>query len=354
MVSRGYKAEFAEQIFRQIQGFGEYGFPESHSASFALLVYVSAWLKRHEPAAFLCAMLNSQPMGFYSASQLIQDARRHGVQIRPVDVTISDRECTLEEADTSNQSMEFEPMESEQRIQPIVRLGLNRIKGMGREATKRIVEARNLAPFENTDDLANRALLNAAEIRALASSDALNTLSGHRRQSLWAVAPHVQQHDLMRHALVKEALPVIPAAPEGKEILADYHSTGLTLRRHPLALLRPKLTRMNLRSAVELDSCLPGRLVHTTGIVTCRQRPGSANGVMFVTLEDETGIINVILWNPIILKQRREALGSRLLTVHGVWQSESGVKHVIAKRLVEHSHLLGNLAVEQPGFCLTE
>jgi error-prone DNA polymerase len=350
MVSRGYKVEFAEQIFRQIQGFGEYGFPESHSASFALLVYVSAWLKRHEPGAFLCAMLNSQPMGFYSASQLIQDARRHGVQIRPVDVTISDRECSLEEADTSNQSMEFEPMESEQRIQPIVRLGLNRIKGMGREAAKRIVEARNLAPFENTDDLANRALLNAAEIRALASSDALNTLSGHRRQSLWAVAPHVQQHDLMRHALVKEALPVIPAAPEGKEILSDYHSTGLTLRRHPLALLRPKLTRMNLRSAVELDSCPPGRLVRTTGIVTCRQRPGSANGVMFVTLEDETGIINVILWNPIILKQRREALGSRLLTVHGIWQSESGVKHVIAKRLVDHSHLLGSLAVESRDF----
>jgi error-prone DNA polymerase len=350
MVSRGYKTEFAEQIFRQIQGFGEYGFPESHSASFALLVYVSAWLKRHEPAAFLCAMLNSQPMGFYSASQLIQDARRHGVQIRPVDVTISDRECTLEEADTSNQSMEFEPMESEQRIQPIVRLGLNRIKGMGREAAKRIVEARNLAPFENTDDLANRALLNAAEIRALASSDALNTLSGHRRQSLWAVAPHVQQHDLMRHALVKEALPVIPAASEGKEILADYASTGLTLRRHPLALLRPKLARMNLRSAVELDNCPAGRLVRTTGIVTCRQRPGSANGVMFITLEDETGIINVILWNPIILKQRREALSSRLLTVHGVWQSESGVKHVIAKRLVDHSHLLGSLTVDSRDF----
>lgn len=350
MVSRGYKTEFAEQIFRQIQGFGEYGFPESHSASFALLVYVSAWLKRHEPAAFLCAMLNSQPMGFYSASQLIQDARRHGVQIRPVDVTISDRECTLEEADTSNQSMEFEPMESEQRIQPIVRLGLNRIKGMGREAAKRIVEARNLAPFENTDDLANRALLNAAEIRALASSDALNTLSGHRRQSLWAVAPHVQQHDLMRHALVKEALPVIPAASEGKEILADYASTGLTLRRHPLALLRPKLARMNLRSAVELDNCPAGRLVRTTGIVTCRQRPGSANGVMFITLEDETGIINVILWNPIILKQRREALSSRLLTVHGIWQSESGVKHVIAKRLVDHSHLLGSLTVDSRDF----
>ena len=340
MVSRGYKVEFAEQIFRQIQGFGEYGFPESHSASFALLVYVSAWLKRHEPAAFLCAMLNSLPMGFYSASQLIQDARRHGVEIRPVDVTISDCECTLEEADQP----------APQPVHPIVRLGLNRIKGMGLKTAKRIVEARNLSHFENTGDLANRASLNATEIHALASSDALNTLSGHRRQTLWAVASHIKQHDLMRNAPVKEALPAIPAAPEGEEILADYASTALTLRRHPLALLRPKLTRMKLRSAVELDSCPAGRLVRTTGIVTCRQRPGSANGVMFVTLEDETGIINVILWNPIILKQRREALSSRLLTVHGIWQCESGVKHVIAKRLVDHSHLLGSLTVDSRDF----
>ena len=346
MVSRGYKADFAEQIFRQIEGFGEYGFPESHSASFALLVYVSAWLKRHEPAAFLCAMLNSLPMGFYSASQLIQDARRHGVEIRPVDVTISNYECTLEEqADEPAQ-----PMQSAQPAQPTVRLGLNRIKGMGLEAAKRIVEARNHSPFENTGDLANRASLNTAEIRALASSDALNTLSGHRRQTLWAVASHIKQHDLMRNAPVEEALPAISAAPEGEEILADYASTGLTLRRHPLALLRPKLARMNLRSAMELDNYPAGRLVRTTGIVTCRQRPGSANGVMFITLEDETGIINVILWNPIILKQRREALGSRLLTVHGVWQSESGVKHVIAKRLVDHSHLLGSLTVDSRDF----
>jgi error-prone DNA polymerase len=285
-------------------------------------------------------MLNSQPMGFYSPSQLIQDARRHGVKVRPVDVTISDGGCTLEEADQADPHL----------VQPIVRLGLNRIKGMGREAAKRIVEARNLAPFENTADLANRASLNAIEIRALASSDALNTLSGHRRQTLWGVAPHIQQHDLMREAPVKEILPTIPAAPEGEEILADYHSTGLTLRRHPLALLRPKLARMNLRSAMELDGCPPGQLVRTTGIVTCRQRPGSANGVMFITLEDETGITNVILWNPIILKQRREALSSRLLTVHGVWQSESGVKHVIAKRLVDHSHLLGNLMVSSRDF----
>lgn len=337
MVSRGYKPEFAERIFRQIQGFGEYGFPESHAASFALLVYVSAWLKCHEPAAFLCAMLNSLPMGFYSASQLIQDAMRHGVIVMPLEVTISNWDCTLEE-------------QTDRTSQPAVRLGLNRIKGLGLEAAKRIMEARAAAPFENPADLANRAFLDTAAMRALAASDALQTLSGHRRQTLWAVAPPLGQRDLMRNAPVRETPPAIPAAPEREEILADYASTGLTLRRHPLALLRPRLAEMNLRSARELNDYPTGRLVRTTGIVTCRQRPGSAKGVMFVTLEDETGITNVVLWNPLVRKQRREALNSKLLTVYGVWQCESGVRHVIARRLVDHSHLLGNLVVESRDF----
>jgi error-prone DNA polymerase len=340
MASRGYTIEFAERIFRQIEGFGEYGFPESHAASFALLVYVSAWLKCHEPAAFLCAMLNSLPMGFYSASQLIQDARRHDVCIMPVDVTVSDWDCTIEEQiDKTLQS-----------AQPDVRLGLNRVKGIGLEAAKRIVEARKISPFENPVDLANRASLNTSEIRALAGSDALNTLSGHRRHALWAVASHIKQRDLLRDAPVREASPAITAAREGEEIMADYASMELTLRRHPLALLRPKLARMNLNSAIELDNYPTGRLVRTTGIVTCRQRPGTASGVVFVTLEDETGITNVVVWNQLVLKQRHEILNSRLLTVYGVWQCEGEVKHVIAKRLVDHSHLLGNLKVESRDF----
>ncbi len=197
MVSRGYKLEFAEQIFRQIEGFGEYGFPESHAASFALLVYVSAWLKCHEPAAFLCAMLNSLPMGFYSASQLIQDAKRHGVQIRPVDVTVSDWECTLEEQ-TDEPFQSIASTAPALSMSPAVRLGLNRVKGMGLEAATRIMEARKISPFENTGDLASRALLNATEIRALASADALLALSGHRRQTLWAVASHIRQQDMMQ------------------------------------------------------------------------------------------------------------------------------------------------------------
>jgi error-prone DNA polymerase len=340
MVSRGYDHEFAERIFRQIEGFGEYGFPESHAASFALLVYVSSWLKCHEPAAFLCAMLNSLPMGFYGASQLIQDAKRHDVEIRPVDVTISDWDCTLEEQmDKTLQS-----------AQPNVRLGLNRVKGIGLKAAGRIVEARKTASFESTADLAKRASINASEIRALASADALQALSGHRREALWAAASHIKQSDLMRDAPVREIFPAIAAAPEGEEISADYASMELTLRRHPLALLRPKLARMNLRSAMELNDYPTGRLVRTTGIVTCRQRPGTASGVVFVTLEDETGIINVVVWNQLVLKQRRELLNSRLLTVYGVWQCEGEVKHVIAKRLVDHSHLLGCLRMESRDF----
>jgi error-prone DNA polymerase len=337
MVNRGYDHEFAGRIFRQIEGFGEYGFPESHAASFALLVYVSSWLKCHEPAAFLCAMLNSLPLGFYGASQLIQDAKRHGVQVRPVDVTVSEWDCTLEE-------------QMDKTLQPNVRLGLNRVKGIGLKAATRIVETRNMAAFESTADLAKRASINASEIRALASADALRTLSGHRREALWAAASHIRQSDLMRDAPVREIFPAIAAAPEGEEISADYASLELTLRRHPLALLRPKLARMNLRSAMELNDYPTGRLVRTTGIVTCRQRPGTASGVVFVTLEDETGIINVVVWNQLVLKQRLEILNSRLLTVYGVWQCESEVKHVIAKRLVDHSHLLGGLRVESRDF----
>ncbi|WP_090371903.1 error-prone DNA polymerase [Nitrosospira sp. Nl5] len=337
MVSRGYKHEFAERIFRQIEGFGEYGFPESHAASFALLVYVSSWLKCHEPAAFLCAMLNSLPMGFYGASQLIQDAKRHGVQVSPVDVTVSEHDCTLEEQMNGT-------------FQPSVRLGLNRVKGIGLKAAKRIVKAREMAAFESPADLAKRASINTSEIRALASADALRTLSGHRREALWAAASHIKQSDLMRDAPVRETLPDIASASEAEEISADYASMELTLRRHPLALLRPKLARMNLHSAIELDNYPSGRLVRTTGIVTCRQRPGTASGVVFVTLEDETGIINVVMWNQLVLKQRRELVNSKLLTVYGVWQCESEVKHVIAKRLVDHSHLLGNLRVESRDF----
>jgi error-prone DNA polymerase len=224
------------------------------------------------------------------------------------------------------------------------------VKGIGLKAATRIVEARIMTSFENAADLAKRASLNTLEIRALAHGDALRSLAGHRRAALWTAASHTRQSDLMRNAPIRETLTLIAAAPEREEIRADYASMELTLRRHPLALLRPKLAGMKLSSARELDDYPAGRLVRTTGIVTCRQRPGTASGVVFVTLEDETGTINVVLWNQLVQKQRRELLSSRLLTVYGVWQREGEVRHVIAKRLVDHSHLLGDLAVGSRDF----
>jgi len=334
MTARGYERDYAEQIFQQIQGFGEYGFPESHAASFALLVYVSAWLKHHEPAAFLCAMLNSQPLGFYSASQLIQDGQRHGVQVLPVDIGISTWDCSLEgEA---------------------VRLGLNRVKGLGEAPAQHIVAARQTAPFSGAHDLARRAALNAHDLNVLAAANALQSLTGHRREARWAVAGLGQEKQslrgLMAAAPVLEAPLLLPRASEGQELIADYASLGLSLGRHPLALLRPRLTAMRLLSAAELRGLAHGRLARTTGIVTVRQRPGTANGTIFVTLEDETGCTNVICWKGLVERQRRELLGASLLTVYGTWQREGEVAHLIAQFLVDHSALLGELAVESRDF----
>jgi error-prone DNA polymerase len=338
MTERGYSLEFAEQIFRQIQGFGEYGFPESHSASFALLVYVSCWIKHHEPAAFLCAMLNSQPLGFYAPSQLIQDAQRHDIVVRPIDVLSSHWECTLEEFP-----------EGVER-QPAVRLGLNCVKGLSQQAACRIVAVRTVDTLVDAQDLAQRADLNAHDLQCLAAADALEPLVGHRRRARWAVAGLGRDHSMLRAAPIQETLPELVPAPEGQAIVDDYASMGLTLRRHPLALLRPRLTAMRLSTAVELRELPNGRLARTTGIVTVRQRPGTAKGVVFVTIEDETGTTNVIVWHDLGRRQRRELLGSMLLTVYGVWQREGEVCHIVAKRLVDHSSLLGQLTVSSRDF----
>jgi error-prone DNA polymerase len=339
MTSRGYTREFADQIFRQIEGFGEYGFPESHAASFALLVYVSSWLKCHEPAAFLCAMLNSQPMGFYSPSQLIQDGRRHGIDVRPVDINISDSGCTLEE----NPGMRISTSAA-------VRMGFNCVKGLAEETVKRIVVAREAALFSNADDLCRRADLSNRDLQTLAAADALASIAGHRRHAHWSVAALGRTHGLMRDAPVTEARVAIEKAPEGQEIAADYASLGLTLRRHPLALLRPRLARMKLSTAEELRHYPDGRIARTSGIVTVRQRPSTAKGVIFVTIEDETGCTNIIVWNDVSTRQRRELLSSMLLTVYGVWQREGEVRHLVARKLVDHSHLLGQLQVDSRDF----
>jgi error-prone DNA polymerase len=335
MTERGYELAFAQAIFEQIKGFSEYGFPESHAASFALLVYASCWIKCHHPAEFLAAMLNSQPLGFYSASQLVQDAKRHGVEVRPPDVMDSSWDCTLENPTPHP---------------PAVRLGLRLVSGLKEESARRIAAARAQAPFDSAEDLARRAQLEQHEMRLLAGADALRSLSGHRRQQVWDASALKTPPELLRDARFDEATLDLPAAPEGEDILFDYATTGLTLRRHPLALLRPLLAKRRLARAVDLQDAPDGRFVRYAGIVTLRQQPATANGVIFVSLEDETGVVQVICWKSIREQQRRELLQSRLLAVHGKWQREGEVCNLIAGRLFDLTPLLGRLATASRDF----
>jgi error-prone DNA polymerase len=344
MLGNGYRREFAEAIFKQIMGFGEYGFPESHAYSFALLAYASSWLKCHEPECFLAAMLNSQPMGFYTPSQLVQDGKRHGITVLPPDVSHSDWDSTLEPCHAG-----LDPASISER--PPVRLGLRLIGSLSEAGAKRIVTARAQAPFASTEDMAMRAELDMKDLNALAAGDALQSLSGHRRQQVWDAAAQRRAPKLLQAAPVNEEALELPAAPEGEEIVFDYASLGLTLRRHPLALLRPRLARMKILSAGQLHDLPSGRKVGACGIVTMRQQPQTANGTIFVTLEDETGPVNVIVWKSIREEQRDALLKSRLLAVYGKWQRdvESGgqVRHLIAERMEDLTPLLGRLG-QQP------
>jgi error-prone DNA polymerase len=345
MLARGYSAEYAEQIYRQIQGFGEYGFPESHAASFALLVYSSSWLKCHEPAAFCAALLDSQPLGFYAPAQIVRDAIAHGVEVRPIEVTSSHWHCALE------------PSAHDPR-QPAVRLGLELVQGLNEAAAQRIAEARGQQPFTDATDLAHRASLNRGEINALARADALAPLTGHRRHALWTTlgldADAPRSAPLSTRLAAREPQANLLAPTEGQDIVADYAHTALTLRRHPLALLRERFTAMHLKTAAQVNSARHRQPVRATGIVTCRQRPSTASGVTFVTLEDETGTINVVVWRATAEKYRRELLGSTLLAVTGhverVETSAVPVVHLIAARLADQSSLLGNLTVGSRDF----
>jgi error-prone DNA polymerase len=345
MLARGYSSEYAEQIYRQIQGFGEYGFPESHAASFALLVYTSSWLKCHEPAAFCAALLDSQPLGFYAPAQIVRDAIDHGVEVRPIEVTTSHWHCTLE------------PSTREPR-QPAVRLGLELVQGFNEPAAQRLVAAREEQPLADATDLAHRAGLDRGEINALARADALAPLTGHRRHALWttlgldAEAPRTAP--LAARLAARERQASLVAPTEGQDIVADYAHTALTLRRHPLALLRDRFTAMRLSTAAQVNSARHRQPVRATGIVTCRQRPSTASGVTFVTLEDETGTVNVVVWRATAEKYRRELLGATLLTVYGhverIETSAVPVVHLIAARLADHSRVLGGLVVASHDF----
>lgn len=423
MVAKGYSLDYAESIFRQIEGFGEYGFPESHAASFALLVFISAWIKRHHPDAFLVGLLNSQPMGFYAPAQLVRDARAHGVTVSPVDVTCSEWDSTLEDCDLGNASTmppsasamvdacddsagvgaslqdapglsvagevdaaddgqgrhgaggvfrgnggpgegsgeaaEALPPESVCRrhsppphtLRP-VRLGFSRLSGFREDAAQRIVAARAEAPFTSVEDLARRADLDAHALRLLADGNALSALAGHRREAAWEVAgvdTRTAAAAVLRATRTEEPeRPALEAPSVGAALLADYRRTGLSLAHHPVALLRPRLAEFRISTSAELQNFRNGQLARASGLVTHRQRPQTAKGVIFVTLEDETGPVNVIVWPQIAEAQRTPMLTARLLTVYGIWQCQGEVRHLIAKRLVDHSVLLRELDTESP------
>ncbi len=355
MRERGYTDDFARRIFDQIKGFSSYGFPESHAASFALLTYVSAWLKCHEPAAFLCALLNSQPLGFYTPSQLVQDARRHHVEVRAIDVNHSCRDSTLEPRDGQQPPPRAHAAghgTAPAREQPAVRLGLRLVSGLGDDAATRIETARHRdGPFAHPQDLAFRARLTQQDMQHLAAADALTSLAGHRRQQVWQASALHAMPALLQGSLLPEDDLDLPAAAEGEEVLWDYAATGLTLRRHPLALLRPRLTRDGWLTATQLDGVRSGRRARACGIVTGRQKPQTAKGTLFVTLEDETGNVQVIVWPQVYEEHRSTILGARLLAVEGVWQRGDGdVRHLLAQRFTNLSPLLGRLPTESRDF----
>ncbi|WP_295718720.1 error-prone DNA polymerase [uncultured Halovibrio sp.] len=336
MNSNGYSTEFAENLYRQMKGFGGYGFPESHAASFALLVYVSAWLKCHHPAAFLCALLNSQPMGFYSPSQLVQNARREGVEVRPVDI---------------NQSHEAHRLEDDGDT-PAVRLGLRLIDSLGRDAALHVVECRPCGGYASLQDLRRRTGLASPDLEALAASGALQPLSDNRHQARWDLLEPDHPLPLAGDGgqPPRDSRSRMPAPDEAQRTLEDCTSLGLTLERHPLAQLRDRGRLRHCLRAVDLENAESSRPVAVSGLVTGRQRPGSAAGVTFVTLEDETGNINVIVWRDTARCQRRPLLNARLLQVRGTLERQEGVIHVIAGRLDDLSHLIDRLNVRSRDF----
>jgi error-prone DNA polymerase len=340
MIRRGYDPAFAERCFRQIEGFGEYGFPESHAASFALLVYVSAWLKCHTPAAFACALLNSQPMGFYAPAQIIRDAREHGVRMLPLDANASDWDCTLER----------------DRFGIALRLGFRQAKGLAEAEMRALVAARGLG-FADMNDLWRRCggMVKRTTLEALANADGFAGFGLNRREALWAIK-----------GLCADPLPLFAAAEQreeevrladlssGEQVLEDYAALRLSLRDHPLALLRRDLTAAGIVPAARLAS-LSGR-AKVAGLVTVRQRPGTASGVIFITMEDETGVANIIVWPRVFERYRREVLGSTILCVDGRVQKdgEDGdglVIHVVADRLSDETHRLKRLRASSRDFC---
>ncbi len=408
MRERGYSDDYFERIFEQIKGFGDYGFPESHAASFARLAWASCWLKCYHPAAFTCALLNSQPMGFYQPSQLIQDAQRHGVRVLPVDVMVSDWDCALEEIrqpqaaakkpsplsslggegwvrgkrravqKIQGQTPPFEcvrssrfessvsatpnltpsPQPSPPMLKPLgerksfaLRLGLRQIKGISEALARRIVAARNAASFRDVADLVERAHINAGERACLANAGALNMLSGHRHRARWDSAGAELPLPVLAGAAPREADVALRPPSLREDVMTDYATLGLSLTLHPLALIRPALARRRVVPArTTTDAANHGRRLRCAGLVTVRQHPGTAKGVTFVTLEDETGSVNVVVWRALAERQHRVLIESALMCVEGKLEAHDGVHHLIANRLHDYSKLLPEFAFTSRDF----
>ncbi len=340
MQANGYEEAFITRIFEQIKGFGSYGFPESHAASFALLTYASCWLKCHEPAAFTCALINSWPMGFYSPDQLLQDARRHHIEIRPVDVRYSTWDCSLE------------PVENREHTQNLaIRMGMRMIRGFREEDAKRIETARADKAFSDATDLCVRAGLDNRARESLADSGALRGLIGHRHRARWEIAGVEAQRPLFTdQGTVDEPQVALPIQNVAQDLMADYQTLGTTLGPHPLALLRRKLVAKRFRSSRDLLALEDGCSLSVAGLVVGRQRPGTASGVTFVTLEDEHGMINVVVWLDLAERQRKVLVGSHLMQVFGRFEYQKGVRHVIAQRLFDLTPLLTGLDVRSRDF----
>jgi len=384
MLDRGYEPSFAEQLFNQIKGFGDYGFPESHSASFALIAYVSSWLKCYHPAAFCCALLNSQPMGFYAPAQLIKDAQRHGVEVLPAEVNESVVGCSLEASDTVEASKAIESPDSSEwskrsRVQGAaqsqrLRIGFNLVKGLSAQAAVAIVEARRGGAYDSIQDLVFRTGIDRRDLEALAAADALRGLAGDRHRAFWHAAGVITaQGYAVSHSragsLAYADRPIadlfddaasgdsdfglgvmLPLASESQNVAGDYAATGFTLRRHPLALLREHLDCFGVNSSAQLGKLGNDQATKVAGLVTCRQRPMTASGVTFLTLEDEAGHMNVVVWPALGERLRPILRQAMLIGVVGRVQESEGVIHVIADNLVDLTSWLGELSLSSRDF----
>ncbi len=360
MIANGYTRDFAERCFSQIEGFGEYGFPESHAASFALLVYASSWVKTYYPDVFCAALLNSQPMGFYAPSQLVRDAREHGVEVRPVDINSSDWDCQLEDAhfDTNVIDRRHMSMREIIKTKKAVRLGFRQVKGLSESEITQLVANRG-GGYASVRDLWLRSGLQKSDIERLADADAFNSIGISRREALWAVRaldaksaaeklPLFDRADLADLQIEPKAQ--LPEMLPGEQVIEDYRYLSLSLKAHPVSFLRDEFTAMNIVRNGDLLTVANGQRVIIAGLVLVRQRPGSAKGVVFMTLEDETGVANAIVWKKMFDRYRSVVMGARLVKIRGKLQSESGVIHVVVEHIEDMTPMLGLLQREARRF----